>query len=313
MELTLVLAHKIASLSLIIFLGFLLVRLRVLRFADSKPLSTYALYVLTPCAMLGAFQYPFSPEKLSGMGLSLLASVLAALVFALLSLAIARLFRPGVVELCSLAYPNVGNFMIPLVPAILGSEGLIYLSPCILLMNALMFTHGQAVLSGERRFRPSMVYKNVVLLSVLLGFAMFLTGWRLPGVLGETVETLGEMMGPTYMFTIGMILGAADLKRIFGGLRAYAVCFGRLLLYPAAAMLLLCFCGIFRLHPQAREIITVVVLASGAPAAVMVTQFSQMYRSEEDAQFSGAVNILSSLLCLVTMPLLAWLYQHLAY
>ncbi len=202
--------------------------------------------------------------------------------------------------------------MIPLVPAILGGEGLIYLSPCILFMNALMFTHGQAVLSGERRFHLSMLYKNVVLLAILLGFVLFLTGWWPPGVLGETVETLGGMMGPTYMFTVGMILGAADLRRVFGSLRTYGVCFGRLLLYPLAAMLALCMSGIFRLHPQAREIVTVVVLAAGAPAAVMVTQFSQMYRSAQDAQFASAVNILSSLLCLVTLPLLSWLYQLLA-
>ena len=45
----------------------------------------------------------------------------------------------------------------------------------------------------------------------------------------------------------------------------------------------------------------------------MVTQFTQMYRTEGEAQFASAVNIMTSVLCLATMPLISWLYQTLAY
>ena len=312
MELTLALAHKIAGLSIIIFLGFLTVRLGVLRFEDSKALSTVALYVLTPCAMLDAFQYPFSADKLSGMGVSLLACLIAVAVFALLTLPAKRLLHLSVVETCSLEYPNAGNFMIPLISSVMGGEALIYLSPCFLMMNIFLFTHGQAVLSGVKKFSFSVFYKNVVLVSVFLGFLLFLLGWQLPGILGETVSSLGGMMGPIYMFTVGMILGNADLKRVFTNRRAYGICLGRLLIYPLVTLLVLCLCGIFRIHPQAREIITVVVLSAGAPAAVLVTQLTQLYRSEEEAQFASSVNIMSTLLCLLTMPVLSWLYQQLA-
>ena len=44
------------------------------------------------------------------------------------------------------------------------------------------------------------------------------------------------------------------------------------------------------------------------PAAVMITQFTQMYRSAEEAQYSSAINIMSTILCLFTMPLIAALY-----
>ena len=54
-------------------------------------------------------------------------------------------------------------------------------------------------------------------------------------------------------------------------------------------------------------------LAAGAPAAVLVTQFAQLYRSEQEAQFAGSVNIMSTLLCLLTMPAVSWLYQGLVY
>ena len=79
MELTVILAQKIAGLAIYIALGFLAVQLKVLTFQDSKALSTFALYFLVPCAMLDAYQYEFSMEKLVGMGVSFAASLIVVL------------------------------------------------------------------------------------------------------------------------------------------------------------------------------------------------------------------------------------------
>ncbi len=313
MELTLALAQKIGSLSIIIALGFLAVRLKIMKAGDSKPLSQFALYFLTPCAMLDAFQYEFTMAKLAGMGVSLLASLIVVVVFAALSAILRRALPLTVVDYTSLEYPNAGNFMLPLIASAMGGEWVIYLSACFLVMNVFMFTHGQAVLSDTGRVTPAMIFKNPVMLSIFAGLAVFVSGWHIPGIAGECVASLGNMMGPVYMFTIGMILGGANLKRVFLNRKAWLICFGRLVLYPVAAMLVLCVCGIFRIHPQAREIITIAALTAGAPSAVMVVQFTQMFRTDEEAQFASAVNILSTVLCLLTMPGIAWLYQTLAF
>ena len=199
--------------------------------------------------------------------------------------------------------------MLPLIASAMGGEWVIYLSAAFFVMNLLMFTHGQAVLSEQKGVRLAMFVKNPVLLAVFVGIVMWVTGFRFPGILGESVTTLGNMMGPVFMFSIGMVLGTADLRRVFGDKKAWLLCAGRLLLYPAAAILVLRFCGVMRLHPQAREILTVVALTAGAPSAVMVVQFSAMFRSEQDAQFASAANILSSVLCLFTLPAVQWFYE----
>ena len=313
MSFTLVLAQKVLSLAIYIALGFLAVRVRVMSFSDSRALSAFALYFLTPCAMLDAYQYTFTMEKLVGMGVSFAASLIVVVVFAALTALLRKPLHLNVVEYTSLEYPNAGNFMLPLIASAMGGDWVIFCSASFFVMNLLMFTHGKAVLSGVQKYSLSMLYKNVIMLANVAGLVMFICGRQLPGILGSTVSTLGDMMGPVYMFTIGMILGNADLKAVFSNRRAWLITFGRLIVYPAAAIAVLCCCGVFRLHPQAREIITVVVLSAGAPAAVMVTQFTQLYRSEEEAQFSSAVNIMSTVLCLGTMPLISWLYQTLAY
>ena len=196
MELTVILAQKIAGLAIYIALGFLAVRLKVLSFQDSKALSTVARYFLVPCAMLDAYQYEFSMEKLVGMGVSFAASMVVVLVFALLTAALRRPMHLNVVEYTSLEYPNAGNFMLPLVAAAMGGEWVIYCSASFFVMNVLMFTHGMAVLSGQKKFSLSMLYKNVVMLANIAGLIMFLLHWRLPGLLGSTVSTLGYRVYP---------------------------------------------------------------------------------------------------------------------
>lgn len=186
---------------------------------------------------------------------------------------------------------------------------MIYCCPFFMVMNLMLFTHCKSVLSGEKSFRWSMIFKNVVIISALIGFVMFLCNYKLPGVLGSVVTDFGRMMGPLYMFVVGMIIGNAELKRVFFNKRAYLVCLGRLVLYPLSAMLVLRLSGLLAIHPDAANILLIVVITAGAPAAVMVTQFAQMYRSEEEAAFASSVNIISSLLCLFTIPALAKLYE----
>lgn len=309
MSLTLVLAEKIAGLSIYIVLGFIAVRSKLMTYADSKALGQFALWFLTPCAMVNAFQYEFSAEKLAGMGVSLAGSLVVVVVFAVLTALLRKAAPLTVVDYTTMEYPNAGNFMLPLIASAMGGEWVIYLSAAFFVMNLLMFTHGQAVLSGQRKISLAMFVKNPVLLAVAVGLVMWVTGWRFPGLLGETVDTLGGMMGPVFMFSIGMVLGTADLRRVFGDRKAWLLCAGRLLLYPAAAILVLRLCGLTGLHPQGRGILMVVALTAGAPSAVMVVQFTQMFRTEEEAQFASAANILSSVLCLATLPAVQWFYE----
>lgn len=313
MALTIALFEKIGSLSVLIILGFIAVRFNIMKFEDSKVISAWALYFLTPCAMLDAFQYEFSMSKLTGMGISLLGSMVVVVVFGILTRLLKKPLKLGPVDTTSLEYPNAGNFMLPLIASAMGGDWVIYCSSAFLVMNIFMFSHGKMVLSGEKSIHPGMFLKNVVVLAIFAGFILFVLGIQIPGFLGSAVSSMGNMMGPAYMFTIGMIIGNADLKQVFGNQRAWLLCLGRLIVYPLAVMAVFRVCGILHIHPDAPSILLIVVLTSGAPAAVMVTQFSQLYRSREETEFASVVNILSTLLCLGTMPCIAYLYQMLMF
>ena len=50
-----------------------------------------------------------------------------------------------------------------------------------------------------------------------------------------------------------------------------------------------------------------IFLAATSPAATTITQFAQLY--DRDAQYAGAINVVSTLCCIVTMPLFVFLYE----
>ena len=98
MNFAFVLAEKIAGLSIIILIGFLFVRLHVMRLEDSGPLNQFALLVLTPCAMLNAFQFEFSSEKLAGIGICLLAILIVMLLFGVLTALLRKPLKLSIVD-----------------------------------------------------------------------------------------------------------------------------------------------------------------------------------------------------------------------
>ena len=56
------LVRKIAQLFLIMILGYLLVKLRILKTEESIVLSKLSLYLVMPAVILSAFQVDFKPE-----------------------------------------------------------------------------------------------------------------------------------------------------------------------------------------------------------------------------------------------------------
>lgn len=74
------LIDKILSLTLIMAMGFLLVKCKILRSGDSKALFRLSLYLIMPCIILTAFQVEYTPEIQSGLLLSLVAAVVVHII-----------------------------------------------------------------------------------------------------------------------------------------------------------------------------------------------------------------------------------------
>lgn len=307
MEISVLLAEQITVLFLMGLVGFLAVKAGKFKEEDSRIISNAVVYICSPCVIINAFQITFTPDKLKGL---LLAGGAAALVHIILIGGGKLLSRPlhlNGIEKASVEYSNAGNLIVPLVSSVLGEEWVFYTTAYIIVQTVLIWTHGQSVIrqGQEKDYRKILLNPNIIAIAV--GFILFATGIHLPSVVGQCISGLGDMIGPASMLVVGMIIGNVNLGWVFRQKRPYLICFMRLVLFPVITILIFALSGAERLHPDAEYILMVVLLATSAPVAVMVTQLAQIHG--RDARYASVINVMSVIFCIVTMPLMVLLYE----
>ena len=309
MELSLLLMQSILSMALIVAAGWLTVKLGVVRTDQAPILTDFCLYVSCPCLLLTTFQADFTLDKFHG----LLLATGAGLLMHGIGMAVARLaarpFGLDGVERGVLIYPNAGNLLVPLVISLLGGEYVLYSAPIIAVQTVLFWTHYVRLVQPDSRTDLRQILRNPNILAIGAGLVFFFTDLHLPGVLAQATANLGACLGPVSMFSIGILMAQIRWREVFGSLRVWLLVLGRLLLIPALFIGAAALLGAAAWFPGVREVLLVAALSSSAPVAVMVCQIAERFGA--DSAKASAANVLSMLLSILTMPVLAGLYQWL--
>ncbi len=303
---TLLLTKQIIQLFLIMLCGYLLVKAGLLKASDSKVLSIMIVYVICPCTILNAFQIAYTPETAGNFILSFTAAaVIHVLLFILVYLG-SYVFHFTSIEKASLIYSNAGNLIIPLVTAVLGEEWVIYASGFMVVQLFIIWTHGKSLVEGKRSFDMHSILTNVNLIACLIGLVMFLLHLQLPSLLKDTVKSLGSTIGPISMMMLGMILAGVDILEMMKGKRIWLITFLKMVALPGLVILIMKFSGLANLSPDGQTILYISLMATMTPSATTVTQMAQLY--DKEVSYATAINTITTLTCLVTMPLLTMLY-----
>ena len=120
MEIALQLAKNIGGLFIILFVGFVFVKAKVLKPSDTKTVSKIVLYMAMPSSVIRSFQVDCTPEKLADFGVALLGALLCQLIFMAIGAVMKRFGKFSDIECLSVEYPNVANLIIPIVTVTLG-------------------------------------------------------------------------------------------------------------------------------------------------------------------------------------------------
>lgn len=307
MEISILLMEQIAELFLMILMGYMIVKTGLLKGDDSKIISKIVLYLIIPCVIINAFQVDYTSEKVKELLLVFAASVLLQVVLLAAVWIAGKILKLNEVETTSIYYSNSGNLIVPIVTFILGKEWVLY--GCVFMSVQLVFiwTHGKNVLSREGKMDWRKIVFNVNMISVFIGVILFFTKIRLPGILNQTLSSVGSMIGPASMIVTGMLIAEMSLKKIFTNGRVYFISFLRLIVVPAVSLALLKISGLVNGHPDGKKLLLIVFLAVITPSASTVTQMCQVYGN--DSKYASAINVMTTLLSIITMPLMVLLYQ----
>lgn len=80
----------------------------------------------------------------------------------------------------------------------------------------------------------------------------------------------------------------------------------RLIIVPAVLLFILKGLMALGIIETGNYLFLVVFLAAITPTATMITQFAQVYGG--DAEYAGAINLVSTFGCIFTMPIMVWIY-----
>jgi hypothetical protein len=291
--------------------GFVLGRAKLVTGEQSRVLSCVCVYLVMPCSMIVSFSSKRDLNKLLGLGLGLVAGLLIHLLYlAINALLFQRKHGLTREEQASVIYNNAGNLVLPMVQSILGVDYLLYTAPYMLVQNILMWTHGQKLMGGEQKFSLKKIITTPVLVGVMVGLVLFVTGISLPGPLYTAMESMTNCLAPLSMLVTGIIMSELDLKEVFGHGRVYFVTAIRLLFLPVLSMGILLL--LHRLCPvsDSTNILTVSLLCAIGPSASTITQLAQLYRNP-NVGYVSSINVLTTICCAVTMPLLTMLFLSL--
>ena len=307
MELSLLLIQQIGSMFIMMLLGVILVKLKVLKSEHGTVISKILLYIVVPCSIIKSFEIDFTVEKLQGLGLSVLGALTVNVVFMIFERILRRPLKLSPVEGASVIYSNAGNLVIPLVYACLGTEWVFYTSGYLLIEQILLWTHGKNMVSGEHDLSFRKIITNVNILAILAGVIIFFTGFKPPVVVQSAIDSMTNLLAPMSMILTGMLLGSMKFIEILKKKRAYMITAIRLVLFPLIMISLIALCGVTRIHPDAADIFLVTSLTCSSAVATTITQFAQLYNKEPE--YSSVISIMSVLFCIITIPLMVGYYQ----
>lgn len=276
-------------------IGGLLFKKGLITKEGSKSLANLLLYVVLPCVVVKSFCVARTPERTSG----LLVSFLAALGILLLAMGVSHLlFRKNPIDDFGAAFSNAGFMGFPLVAAVQGSEAIFYAAGFVALLNALQWTYGQSLISGDPSYRsPKAILKNPLVLSLLLGMLIFCLEIPVPAIASDLLAALSALNAPLAMVILGVYLAQTDAKTLFNDPHLYVVAAARLVLIPLLTALVL------KLLPaQYASIATTLVIVAAAPIGSNVAVYAQ--KLGKDYAYAVRGVCLSTLLSAVTMPLL---------
>ena len=304
---SLLLMKQIGELFLMMLMGFIVVKAKLIKAEESKSLSIVSLYVIMPCVIINAFQIQYSESVKNGLILAFIAAILIHIVLLILVKVLEKIFHLDVVEKVSVIYSNSGNLIIPIVTSVLGKEWVIYSSAFLSVQLIVLWTHGRMVLCGDKKIDIKKILLNVNIISILLGILFFITRIQLPNIINETMGSVSVMIGPISMIVAGMLIGNMNLKQVFSYKRIYLINFLRMILCPVVILLILKYSGLSNFSSDGKMILLISLLATITPSASAITQMSQIYG--KNAEYASAINVVTTIVCIITMPIMVWIYQ----
>lgn len=292
-------AQQVMILFLLIAVGFLIRKIRMIDDSSLRQINNILLIVINPCVIVVSFQSTFDQTLLLGMIVAAVSAIATHLIGALIALLVFRRTVPaqGKVLQFAVVFSNCSFMCIPLLYAILGTDGVVFGSVYIAIFNMIMWTYGVVLMTGQKsdiNLRKALINPGTV--SIMIALPLFLLQIRLPELVLTAVQHLANLNTPVAMMIIGAQMAGIALLSVFRKKSVYLASVLRLIVVPLIML------GILSLFNLDRVLLLACLIPAMAPTAAATALFATRY--DQDNLLATKIITLSTLFSIITMPLM---------
>jgi malate permease and related proteins len=291
-------------LFILMAVGFGAGKSRILDEAGAKGISRLLVNFVLPALIIGSMQRPFTTAlrdtAFTILGISFLAYALAFPLAWLFVKAIGAKGAERGAHAFGAIFSNCAFMGYPVIEAILGKDAIFAASIANIPFQLLAFSVGPYMLAksagGSLKLGVNSFITPAACASVV-GFALFVGGVALPLPLDSALRLLGDTTTPLSMVLIGSIVSRMDFGAVIARPRVYATSIFRLAVFPLGLYSLLYAMGLRGLF------LSLPVVLAAMPVAANSAILAEAYGG--DAETASSLVLVSTLLSLLTIPLLA--------
>ena len=303
-ELTLAAGNAIVRIAVMVAVGFIFTKLKIIDEKISSAASILLLSVINPINLLSSYLGGYDSEKAKGLFISMGLGVLMLAITTLIAFVLVK--KGGEdwqVERACILFGNLGFMGIPIVTAIVGQEAVFYMSTLILIQNIYMWTYGVLLMSGEKAGKGAILklLATPTIICILIGLVIFFTRIPVPELIYSPLKSIAGSTTPVAMLISGSIIARSSLKDIFGHRRILLIAAVRLLISPLLMLPLL------KILPLPHLISLTVLIAAGTPSATNNNIFAMRYG--RNAGYATGIFTLTTFACIFTIPLMVMVYN----
>ena len=302
---------NVGTLLIYISVGYLLRRKNLLPENAGKILSLLCVTIFTPAYYILNISKSMRLDvllentKLVGWGVGF---IIAAIFLGKL---LAKPLSHTPMENSSLSYaftfPNYGYFGYPVIEGVFGQAALGNFMTFAIPTSLLCSSYGYMQFRKNERFRIRNMLKTPLVVSLLIGVVVGLTGIKLPGIVTGVLGGAKNCMSPCSMLLAGFMLGKFPLKQLFSGVRPYSLTAIRMLGIPAVLGGVLYLCGV-----RGDYLFWPLVLAC-LPLGLNLVVYPESLGYEKEAADNAKLCFISYVLSLAVLPCLFACLQWLCY
>ena len=292
-------------LFLFIAIGYVFAKAKVVPNNSENVLSKLVTFLFNPALILTTFIKNCTIEKLSQSWKFLLVSTCILVVVIPLSFFIAkRCSKEKFVQniyVYGLCFSNFGFMGNAIVSAVFPHIFMEYSLFCIVLW-VLIYVWAVPVLLMGQDFGKSPIkekikcFTNPMIIAVLIGVLIGLTGLQLPNFAINITDKLGDCMSPVAMLLTGMTIARRSIKEVLKPKSIYVVSAFRLIIFP------MIFIIVAMLVPMNITIVKCAFLSLAMPLGLNTIVIPSAYG--QDTKVASGMALVSHVLACITIPIM---------